>query len=305
MPLFEIGDDEVIPFRRVQAGPGLYEQEIEDLLWSNLDAFVGVQLFPVARQPALGDGLRPDIVALDSDGHVHVIEVKRDIDRRQLAQCLEYAGWARSTSLDELAGMFHAGAEEFFSAWAEFTDTDSPRLIQRPPRLVLVARDLDGRTDAALSYLTENDLPIMVLRVTVYEDQGRRRFIDVGADHEPEIPIGTTTDERESARVRFEFDGRRLAVGDLIDAGLLVADAGLTWTRPRIGMTYSARVLGTGQIQLDDGRTYSSPSRAAMEAADIPAYDGWHAWCTEDGHSLANLRDRLLTAAVHTEDDKK
>lgn len=31
MPLFEFGDDELVPFRRVQAGPELYEQEIEDL----------------------------------------------------------------------------------------------------------------------------------------------------------------------------------------------------------------------------------------------------------------------------------
>ncbi|MEZ5380990.1 MAG: hypothetical protein R2754_04245 [Microthrixaceae bacterium] len=99
MPLFEIGDDELIPFRRVHAGPELYEQEIEGLLWANLDSFIGVQLFPLARQPTVGDGIRPDIVALDAEGHVHVIEVKRDIDRRQLAQCLEYAGWARNAVL--------------------------------------------------------------------------------------------------------------------------------------------------------------------------------------------------------------
>ena len=54
MPLFEIGDEELIPFRRVIAGPDLYEQEIEALLWSNLDAFVGIPLFPVARQPKIG-----------------------------------------------------------------------------------------------------------------------------------------------------------------------------------------------------------------------------------------------------------
>ena len=61
---------------------------------STLEAFAGVPLFPVARQPTLSDGLWPDIVALDDGGHVPVIEVKRDIDRAQLAQCLEYAGWA-------------------------------------------------------------------------------------------------------------------------------------------------------------------------------------------------------------------
>ena len=64
MPLFEIGNDELVPFRRVQAGPELYEEEIEGLLWSNLEAIVGVPLFPVARQPTLSDRLRPDIVAL-------------------------------------------------------------------------------------------------------------------------------------------------------------------------------------------------------------------------------------------------
>lgn len=293
MPLFEIGDDELVPFRRVQAGPELYEQEIEDLLWSNLDAFVGVQLFPIARQPVLGDGLRPDIVALDADGHVHVIEVKRDIDRRQLAQCLEYAGWARSTSLDELAGMFHDGADAFFSAWVEFTETDSPRLVQRPPQLVLVARDFDGRTDAALSYLTENDLPITVLRVVVYEDQDGRRFVDVGADHEIEVPTGDGAER--TTPTRYEIDGRRIAVSDLLDAGLLDADSPVTWTRPRIGALYSARVLPTGQIRLEDGRTFASPSRAAMEAADVPAYDGWHAWTIPDGRTLSDLRSELIT----------
>ena len=104
---------------------------------------------------------------------MHVIEVKRDVARDQLAQCLEYAGWARSTSLDELAAMFHDGAEAFFDAWVEFTDTKAPQLIQRPPQLVLVARDFDGRTDAALRYLAENGLPITVLGVTVYQDRER------------------------------------------------------------------------------------------------------------------------------------
>ena len=81
MPLFEIGKDELVPFRRVQAGPEFYEREIEELLWSNPDAFIGTPLFPIARQPVLSEGLRPDVVALDDGGHVHVIEVKRDIAR--------------------------------------------------------------------------------------------------------------------------------------------------------------------------------------------------------------------------------
>jgi hypothetical protein len=68
----------------------------------------------------------------------------------------------------------------FLPAWMEFTETESPQLVQRPPQIVLVARDLDGRTDAALSYLTENDLPVTVLKVTTYQDTKGRRFIEAG-----------------------------------------------------------------------------------------------------------------------------
>ena len=231
---------------------------------------------------------------------MHVIEVKRDVARDQLAQCLEYAGWARSTSLDELAAMFHDGAEAFFDAWVEFTDTKAPQLIQRPPQLVLVARDFDGRTDAALRYLAENGLPITVLGVTVYQDRERRRFVDVDADHEPELPKNPENGGSGQARPkRYQIDGRRIVVSDLLDAGLIEPDTPLTWTRPRIGKTYKARVLNTGDIRLDDGRTYSSPSRAAKEAAGIVAYHGWIAWTVPDGRTLLDLRSELLEQQDH------
>jgi hypothetical protein len=43
----------------------------------------------------------PHIVAPDRSVRVVVIGVKRNVDRVQLAQCLEYGGRARNTSLDE------------------------------------------------------------------------------------------------------------------------------------------------------------------------------------------------------------
>ncbi len=298
MPLFEIGKDELIPFRRVPVGPELYEEEIEQLLWSNLEALTDIPLFPVARQASTGDGLRPDIVALDEEGHVHVIEVKRNVDRGQLAQCLEYAGWARGASLDELAALFKGGPQEFFSAWTEFTESNTPRLMERPPRLVLVARDFDDRTESALTFLIENDLPITILRVTLYENSDGRRFVDVGAEHEAESLSQSHPDETRPSPVRYEVDGRRIVVADLLEAGMLRPGEVLTWERPKKHETYRARVLEDGEIELEDGRVYASPSRAAIEAAGIPAYDGWHAWRTEGGSTLGDLRQQLIDLPV-------
>lgn len=56
MPLFEARDDELVPFRRVKAGPDLYEREIEELLWDNLEAFVGAPLFQLLARPLLEMG---------------------------------------------------------------------------------------------------------------------------------------------------------------------------------------------------------------------------------------------------------
>ena len=304
MPLFEVCGDELVPCRRVKAGAGLYENEIEGLLWHNLEAFVGYPLFPAARQPSVAGGLRPDLLALDIEGHVHVIEVKRHVDRTQLAQSLEYAGWARDLSLDDLAGMHQGGPETFFAAWSEFTDTDAPRRIHGPPRVVLVAGEFDSRIDGAIEYLAELDRSIAVLRVSVYEDQHRRRFVDVEADHDPMVARADGPgDGAELARrggrerktpARYEIGGRRVMVGDLLHADLLEPGAALTWNKPRSGVTYRATVLSDAAICLEDGREFSTPSRAADEAAGIQGFDGWTAWRVADGRSLADLRQQLL-----------
>lgn len=85
MPLFELVDGALRPFTQLRPGPELYEQQIEQLVWDDLEAFTGEPLFPVARQARIGAGGIPDIVALDQSGRVVVIEIKRDIDRGQLA----------------------------------------------------------------------------------------------------------------------------------------------------------------------------------------------------------------------------
>jgi len=132
MPLFDLSGPSVVPFRRLNSAAEIYEREIEDLFWGDLEAFGGEPFFAVARQARLIGGGVPDILALDFAGRVVVIEVKRDIDRGQLAQCLEYAGWARRTNLDELAGLYQTGPEKLFHDWQ--SSPARPRLLSSTDR---------------------------------------------------------------------------------------------------------------------------------------------------------------------------
>jgi hypothetical protein len=159
--IYEDRNGELVKFTRLNPGPDLYEREIERLVWKDLETFPAAPRFRVARQAHIPRGDVPDILALDATGRVVVIEVKRDVDRNHLAQCLEYAGWARLTNLDEVAGLYdagvieHRGVEAFFKDWQDFKETTTPRTIQSQPRLILIAREAGGRIyftkDARLS----------------------------------------------------------------------------------------------------------------------------------------------------------
>jgi len=126
-------------------------------------------------------------VALDKGARVLIVEIKRDVDRRQLAQCLEYAGWGRSTNLDELSSLYQRSRErDFFADWQEFTG-GTLTVINPSPRLVLVARDFHGRTAAALEFLMDGRLPLDVLKVSIYEDEQQPRFLDIEGEREPQL----------------------------------------------------------------------------------------------------------------------
>lgn len=126
MPIYQIRDSGLVGLALVKAGDDLYEKDIEDPLWNSLESFVGEDLFPVARQPEIRTGGIPDVITLDASGRVVVIEVKRSIERTQLAQCLQYAGWARRAGLDELAGLYPEVSQRFWR-----TGRSSPRRARR------------------------------------------------------------------------------------------------------------------------------------------------------------------------------
>ncbi len=303
MPLFELHDKDLVPFARLYPGPDLYEQEIEQLVWNDLEAFTGQSLFPVARQARITGGGVPDILALDETGRVVVIEIKRDIDRSQLAQCLEYAGWARLTSLDELASLYdsgsagHRGKEAFFQDWQDFTETATPLTINPQPRVFLIARDFEGRTRSAIDFLRENSLPVVVIPVTIYQDAIGRRVINIEADHEPGLLTVTATG---TVVQEPRLSGRRVTVMDLLDAGLLEANEPIEFPRPRCGERYTAVIAADGTFELPDGTRYASPSRAAMRAAGLVSCGGWHAWRVPrlGGTKLAELRESYQTRVV-------
>lgn len=193
--------------------------------------------------------------------------------------------------------MYRFGAERFFSEWQEFTSSSVPAIVNPSPRLMLLAGSFHGRTESAVEFLIENRLPVKVVPITIYEDQNGRRLVDIEGEHEAEFASSV---EEVDVVDHTKINGRRVRLTDLLDAGLLREGDALYWDRPNLGHRYEATVTSGGTIALADGRAFASPSRAAIEIADIPAMDGWYAWRVEraDGRTLDSLR-RDLAASSH------
>jgi Restriction Enzyme Adenine Methylase Associated len=281
VPLFEIDSTEgkLVPFSLVRGGADYYEHELEELAWQNPDEFFGESLLRIARRPKVTGGGIPDIVALNRDSHVTVIEVKRELDRAQLAQGLEYAGWARATTLDELSGIYHRGRHQFWEDWQSFTGSSSPLPISPPPQLYLVARRFYGRTESAYEFLSEGELPVHLIRASLYEDHEKKR----------RFAIVDSTRRQGPAAMKF-------SLGDLVEAGLLEPGQELIWHQPQVGATHSAVLKDTGELELSDGRTFASPSGAAQAIAGTPI-NGWAVWKAK-GESLDQLRTRLAAESA-------
>jgi len=95
--------------------------------------------------------------------------------------------------------------------------------------------------------------------------------------------------------------GRRVLISDLVESGLLSPGTDLVFKRPRLGAVYHAVVTDDGRLQIEDGRSFPSPSSAATAAAG-GSLDGWHAWqVAPNGEFLDGLRQQLLDHVAEVE----
>lgn len=91
------------------------------------------------------------------------------------------------------------------------------------------------------------------------------------------------------------LDGRRVRISDLMDANLLKPGDDL-YFQQRIGdPPHQATVTERGRLRLQDGREFSTPSKAGAVVARRRAVAGWSAWQVGiGGRTLHQLRLQLL-----------
>ncbi len=154
---------EMAIWRMTDAGPqplvfsrlGL-EQKLEDMIVQD-PSLTGMDLLVIGRQVNTAFGGQIDVLAADIEGHLHILELKRDKTPRDVvAQALDYGSWVQDLTLDAVSTIYAASSNgDFEDAFAERFATPVPDVFNAAQQITIVASQLDSASDRIVTYLAE------------------------------------------------------------------------------------------------------------------------------------------------------
>jgi hypothetical protein len=135
------------------------ESKLEDVLYNDI-GILDPSLMVVGRQVPTSFGKFIDLLAIDAQGDLTVVELKRDRTPREVvAQVLDYASWVQDLTYEHVTAIYaeQYPGQHFEQALADrFGAVDPPESLNEDHRLVVVASELDNSTERIIAYLSAN-----------------------------------------------------------------------------------------------------------------------------------------------------
>lgn len=192
------------------------ERRLEALLADDITV-VDLDLMLIGRQVPTAYGKFIDLLAVDSDGRIVVLELKKDRSPREVvAQLLDYGSWVRNleeADLDDIFRSFqikHQAARAPVSLHEAFRmrfDGDVPGEFNEAHKLVLVASGLDDSSERIINYLAdEYGVSINAVFFKVFRD-GDAEYLSRAWLADPEL----IDDKTITRRAKLPWNGEYYA----------------------------------------------------------------------------------------------
>ncbi|MCL1986297.1 MAG: endonuclease NucS [Betaproteobacteria bacterium] len=162
------------------------ESKLEEWIVADI-SLIAPDLLVIGQQVITPSGARIDILAMNSNGDLVVLELKRDKTPREVvAQILDYASWVRTLETQELVRIFKTFQEQRRIGQNEslddayrrcFSTSGLPEEYNGNHSLVIVATELDESTERIVTYLSEAySVPINAVFFRFFKDEDREYF---------------------------------------------------------------------------------------------------------------------------------
>jgi hypothetical protein len=255
------------------------EQRLEDLLVED-PSIVGTDLLVIGRQVATDHGGYIDILALDVDGRVHVLELKRDRTPRDVvAQTLDYGSWVKNLSLENIEQLHvdHDG-RDLSDAFADHFEQPLPDVVNAEQQFTIVASALDPASDRIVEFLAEDyGVPINAVFFRHFVDDDRDYLARTWliAPQEAEVKTARASKRKVrpwNGRDFYVIQGRLDQEADRWETarryGLLSAGGGSWYWKPLRNLVPGSRAFiyvgGAGYVGLGEITGEMIPARDAI-----------------------------------------
>ena len=151
--------------KKVEFSPMESESRLEQALADDI-SIVDPGLLVIGRQVVTKFGKYIDLLAVDADGNLVVIELKKNRTPRDVvAQLLDYGSWVRELEDEDIAAIFTKYVKEYYPEHSaesldeafctKFGVQSMPESLNESHELVLVAGELDDSSERIITYLAE------------------------------------------------------------------------------------------------------------------------------------------------------
>jgi hypothetical protein len=160
------------------------EARLQDLLDQDI-TIANPGWFVIGREVETGFSSRLDLLAIDGDGNLIVLELKRNQTPREvIAQVLEYGAWVVKVRAEDVPQIYRTYVERYHPERIKesfdqafrrhFGVKEVPEDLNSAHELVVVSSQFDATSERIVNYLAEShDVSINAIFFRIFKDEGR------------------------------------------------------------------------------------------------------------------------------------
>jgi hypothetical protein len=227
------------------------ERQLEELLERD-PSLLGQPLLVIGRQVHTDLGRVIDLLAIDAEGVLHVLELKRDkAPRDVVAQALEYAAWASKRDQEDLRqihGEYLPDIDLEVRATELFGFT--PDELGGQHQITIVATEVDDHVRRVIDYLQEYGVAVNVCLFSYFADHDRSYLARAWLVEPTEQPQGSKVARgpkepwnNKDWYVSFGSESGVRSWDDAVKFGFVSAGGGEWYSRTLQSLPVGARVF--------------------------------------------------------------
>jgi len=171
MDLWQINKDQLEPMSKISLN---LEKRLNKWIFEDI-SLLGLDLLILGREVRTAYGGFIDILAIDIQGNLVIIELKRNKTPRDIiAQCLDYGTWVKDLNYENIDTIFSSYMKsDLKKNFVEYFDCKLPNELNKNYQIIIVAESLDDSTERIVNHLNEDfNLNINAIFFNVFEKDG-------------------------------------------------------------------------------------------------------------------------------------